>query len=301
MLTACDTHTYENVRLDNFIYNCAPINWKAFFDHEEVQKAIVPLADYLKEKANAKNEEIRIHFEPPMKDIFKALEMVDPGKVKVVILGQDPTPLEGKATGLAFSVEDPRTVPSVLNVLMEVALEGWSVNLHNGDLSKWAEQGVLLLNSALTVEINWVKNKVEAKDKKKPAKDSWSKSVVKHTDGWSKFMELLIGHLTSPPLPTTPPFPTTPPPKFVWILWGKDAQTLNAKVLSWSKHKQYVIQGGHPSPQADLALFFGGNYFHCANEFLKDSGLTEINWGLAEGKSGRLPIINSGLKPCPLL
>ena len=124
-----------------------------------------------------------------MKDIFKALEMVDPLKARVVILGQDPTPTEYEATGLAFSVKDPQTVPSTLNILMEVALEGWSVDLDNGDLTKWAKQGVLLLNSALTVEItSW-----ERVEKTKKEKAKVTKAIKKPPQHYlSRTVELLL-------------------------------------------------------------------------------------------------------------
>ena len=187
-----------------------------------------------------------------MKDIFKALEMVNPLKARVVILGQDPTPTEYEATGLAFSVKDPQTVPSTLNILMEVALEGWSVDLDNGDLTKWAKQGVLLLNSALTVEItSWERVEKTKKEKakvtkaiKKPPQHYLSRTVVKHTSYWSGFMKLLIRNLT------------TPYPTLFWILWGNVAQALAAPLISETPN-QYVISGGHPSPrQVGLGRFF---------------------------------------------
>ena len=295
----CKTATYGNARLDEFVNNCAPKNWKMFFEDQDVQESIVPLADHLESQAD-NIEEGTVHIEPPMKDIFKALEMVDPLKARVVILGQDPTPTEDEATGLAFSVKDPQTVPSTLNILMEVALEGWSVDLDNGDLSKWAKQGVLLLNSALTVEITWEWVQKTKKEKpkvtkliKKPLKYYWSRSVVKHTSYWSDFMDLLVRHLTNPPNKNAPH------PKLVWILWGNDARTLANPLISKTPN-QYVIPGGHPSPrQAGLGRFFGGNYFLCANEFLLKEGFKEINWGLVVGKKKRLDSNVVGLKPCP--
>lgn len=84
--------------------------------------------------------------------MFEALNRVAPHEITVAFIGQDPTPQPGKATGLALSVENARIVPSSLNILLEVALEGWNVDISNGDLSSWASQGVLLLNTALTVD-----------------------------------------------------------------------------------------------------------------------------------------------------
>lgn len=83
--------------------------------------------------------------------MFRALELVRPDEIRVIILGQDPTPQAGKAAGLAFSVADPLSVGTVLNVLLEVALEGFPVNIWEGDLTSWVKQGVLLLNTAFTV------------------------------------------------------------------------------------------------------------------------------------------------------
>ena len=95
--------------------------------------------------------------------IFQALKSVQPNNIKVVILGQDPTPQPGKATGLAFNVEKPRFVPAVLNMLLEVAFEGFPINLDNVGVLKWAEQGVLLLNTAFTCPHKSKKKKSEKK------------------------------------------------------------------------------------------------------------------------------------------
>ena len=196
---------------------------------------------------------------------FRALKYVTPGAIKVVIIGQDPTPQPGEATGLAFSVNDPRTVGSVLNVLLEVALEGWSIDITKGSLTKWADQGVLLLNSALTVKQN---------------------SAGSHLILWRPFTELLIKYISSNADPS------------VWLLWGNQAQAFETYI---DKTKHYVIKGGHPSPLGGLGTntFFGGNYFQCANQFLNNRGRGQIDWGLAELNDVRLAV-RSPLYPCPL-
>ena len=89
--------------------------------------------------------------EPKMSLIFNALKWVKVEDIKVVILGQDPTPQEGKAKGVAFLVDNPRTVPAVLNMLLEVAFEGFAVDLDNATVEDWLKKGVLLLNTAFTV------------------------------------------------------------------------------------------------------------------------------------------------------
>ena len=175
--------------LKEFVEKCAPGAWGNFFAEPETQKAIEFVVGEIGRKT---------HIQPQLSLIFKALAMVAPESVKVVILGQDPTPQEGEATGMAFSVKNPKTVGTVMNVLLEVALEGWSVDLSNGDLSKWANQGVLLLNSALTVQPG---------------------NVGSHLAFWCPFTKLLIRYISRHAKPS------------VWILWGKVAQDFTKEGL----------------------------------------------------------------------
>ena len=191
--------------------------------------------------------------------------MVDPKKIKVVILGQDPTPQAGKATGLAFSVADPLSVGTVLNVLLEVALEGWSVNIDNGDLNKWAAQGVLLLNTALTVQ---------------------QRRAGSHLRRWKPFTEFLVKYISDDAQPS------------VWFLWGKKAHEYQ-KLINNRKH--YVITGGHPSTFGGLKVpntFFAGEYFDCANQFLTRRGREKIDWGLVVDNYQKLPVANV-MSLCP--
>ena len=152
-------------KFDEFVENCAPAAWNAFFQLSRVKMAVQTISTSLKSK----------NIEPQMPRTLRALEVVAPSDIKVVIIGQDPTPQPGEATGLAFSVKDARTVASVLNVLLEVALEGWSVDISNGSLAKWAKQGVLLLNSAFTVQQN---------------------KTGSHLTLWRPFTESLIKHIS---------------------------------------------------------------------------------------------------------
>ena len=151
--------------------NCAPVAWKEFFQLPGVQTDIRELAPLMLKDGKM------FHIEPPMPLMFRALEMVSPDEIRVVILGQDPTPQAGQATGLAFSVADPMSVGTVLNVLLEVALEGWNVNIFNDDLTNWAKQGVLLLNTALTVQQGKAGSHIKL---------NW----------WGKFSELLIEYIS---------------------------------------------------------------------------------------------------------
>ncbi len=243
-------------KFDEFVEYCAPADWKDFFQLSEVKAVIHTLSLSLKNKK----------IQPPMSETLKAFELVAPDDIKVVIIGKDPTKEPGEATGLAFSVNDPRKVGSAMNVLLEVALEGWTVDIFNGNLSKWANQGVLLLNAALTV----------------------LKKAGSHLNLWKPFTECLIKYISS-----------TDKPK-VWLLWGEEAKSFEIYI---DKTKHYVITGRHPSPRTAInkedpeKTFFGANYFGCANLFLENYGRGTINWGLGQSNFKLAP--KSPLKPCP--
>ena len=150
----CQTATFksrvnnEGMTLKDFVYTykCVP-GWDQFWNLEEVKGAIEGISLALEKEA--------CQIQPQLSEVFKAF-MVKPDKIKAVILCQDPTPQAGKATGLAFSLlaaQDPREAPSVLKMLVELKLEGFRVSLANGDLTPWINQGVMLLNAALTLRI----------------------------------------------------------------------------------------------------------------------------------------------------
>ena len=185
--------------------------------------------------------------------LSRALELVDPEDVKVVILGQDPTPQKDKATGVAFHVEKPRFVPAVLHMFLEVAFEGFPVDLNNGDVTNWARQGVLLLNAALTCPHNPPKGKAKYKS---------------HSDIWRDFTISLIKHICNTA------------DLSVWLLWGGMAKSFSTHI----KGKHLIIRGGHPSPMG-IAIygdrFFGGNYFNIANQILEINDRVAIDWSLS--------------------
>ena len=286
----CESAEYQGTTLLQFVERCFPEAWRSFFVRKNVVNAIEIADKYIKKKAKEEiyaldqqgHKFLTYHTEPEMRLMFEAFNRVSPKNVKVVILGQDPTPQEGKATGRAFSVENPRTVGSVMNVLLEVALEGWSVDLSNGDLSKWEKQGVLLLNSALTIaKIEYI-NKDDFKTKRKQ---------ISHLGFWSEFTKLLIKYVSDLPEPS------------VWMLWGNVAQDILTKEPSLiSRPKNYVLKGGHPSPlggAGGMNTFFAGNYFYCANVFLYEKRhKVFIDWGLVTGKSKKYEV-GSILNPCP--
>ena len=263
----CDEVKYREDRIDNLDYlqQCIPERWKPFF--EELQKPhyfnhpspLKILADNLISKGTQLNNAI----EPRMPLLFKALELVKPEDVRVVILGQDPTPQKDLATGVAFHTEKPRFVPTVLRMFLEVAFEGFPVDLDDGDVTNWARQGVLLLNAALTCPHNPPK---DVKDKDK---------YERHLNIWRDFTISLIRYIGG----------KTAEPS-VWLLWGKTAQGFSKYI----NKKDLIIKGRHPSPMGTAIhgdWFFGDNYFNNANQFLEINGRGVIDWSLSStGRNG---------------
>ena len=207
-----------------------------------------------------KGEQLEDAIEPKMPFLFKALELVKPGDVRVVILGQDPTPQKGKATGVAFHVKKPRFVPAVLHMFLEVAFEGFPVDLDEGNVMEWARQGVLLLNTALTCP-------------HKPPKKADKKDMYKygsHSEIWKDFTISLTKYIAG----------KTAGPS-VWLLWGEEAKKFSKCI----NKKHLIIEGGHPSPTGIAKhgdSFFGGNYFNGANQFLWSNERGTIDWSLSD-------------------
>lgn len=182
---------------------------------------------------------------PPSSDVFNALSITSLSDVKVVILGQDPYHGPGQAHGLCFSVlPDVKTPPSLVNIYKELAndIDGFAIPEH-GTLTKWAEQGVLLLNTVLTVE----QGKAHSHAK-------W---------GWETYTDSVINavnqHCSN----------------VVFLLWGAHAQKKGAS-LDTSKH--LVLSAPHPSPLSAHRGFFGCKHFSKANVYLAKNGMTTINW-----------------------
>lgn len=180
---------------------------------------------------------------PKKEDIFNAFKI--PYKdVKVVILGQDPYHGEGEAHGYAFSCLKKPIPPSLKNIYKELYSDlGIEKDMTNGDLTPWANQGVMLLNAGLTVE----------KDKPNSHKDL----------GWNKFTDAVISKLNEREDPV------------VFILWGNFARE-KAKLITNPQH--LVIESAHPSPFSARNGFFGSKPFSKTNEFLKKNNKKEINW-----------------------
>lgn len=183
---------------------------------------------------------------PPMNDIFNALKATPYGSVKAVILGQDPYHGAGQAHGMCFSVKKGTPPPpSLQNIFKEIHNElGLPIPPH-GELTKWAQSGVLLLNTVLTV------------------REGQANSHRGH--GWEILTDRIIELLNERDTP------------IVFLLWGGNARA-KAKLINNPKH--LVLQCAHPSPLSAYNGFFGCGHFIKANEFLQSKGIEPINWSI---------------------
>lgn len=212
-------------------------SWKPFLKSEFDKP-------YFKELANF------LHSEYETKTIFPRKELVfrafatDLNEVKVVILGQDPYHTPGAAEGLAFSVPNSQPIPpSLINIYKEIDSDIGSHANPRGSLVNWQKQGVLLLNTVLTVEAH------------KPKSHAGK--------GWEVFTTATIEYLNKTR------------PHLVFILWGRDARNKKS-LIDTSKH--LILESAHPSPLSAYAGFFGSKPFSKCNLFLKEHGLDEIVW-----------------------
>ncbi|MCI9682550.1 MAG: uracil-DNA glycosylase [Lachnospiraceae bacterium] len=181
---------------------------------------------------------------PPADDIFNAFHLTPLSQVKVVILGQDPYHNDGQAHGLCFSVKpDVDVPPSLVNIYQELHDDLGCDIPNNGYLTKWAEQGVLMLNTVLTVRAHQA-NSHRGK-------------------GWEEFTDAAIRILNEQDRP------------IVFILWGSPAQK-KAAMLHNPKH--LILKSPHPSPLSAYRGFFGSRPFSQTNEFLERNGLEPVDW-----------------------
>ena len=203
--------------------------------------------DYFRQLVSKVHEEYGTtgrHCYPPGPEIFAAFDQTPFDKVKVVIIGQDPYHGSGQANGLAFSVNDGvRIPPSLQNIFKEVNADTGAPIPANGDLTRWARQGVLLLNSTLTVREH----------------EPRSHSGI----GWERFTEAAIRKLA------------TERENLVFLLWGSDA-IRRGEFIDRSRH--LVMSCVHPSPLSAHRGFFGNHQFSRANQYLAAHGKTTINW-----------------------
>ena len=180
---------------------------------------------------------------PPKRDILRALKLTDYNDVKVVILGQDPYHGENEANGLSFSVNEGIKLPPSLKNIYKELYDDLGITKTTGDLTSWANQGVLLLNSVLTVL--------------KDTPTSHSKI------GWQEYTDAIIRKLNEREKP------------IVFILWGNYARS-KKNLITNKRH--YIIESPHPSPFSANSGFFGSRPFSKTNEFLKKNNIKEIEW-----------------------
>lgn len=200
----------------------------------------VHLADFI--RAEYRNPAYHVY--PPAGEIFAAFDATPFDSVKVVIVGQDPYHGPGQANGLAFSVRHGVAIPpSLRNILSEVNAETGAPVPADGDLSRWARQGVLLLNSALTVREHSPKSHAGI--------------------GWERLTQAAIDILASRRR------------GLVFMLWGSDAIRRGAAI---DRERHLVLTSPHPSPLSAYRGFFGNGHFNSANRYLQTEGLSPVEW-----------------------
>lgn len=185
---------------------------------------------------------------PPADDIFNAFHLTPLNEVKVVIIGQDPYHNVGQAHGLCFSVKpDVDLPPSLVNIYQELKDDLGCKIPNNGYLVKWAKQGVLMLNTVLTVRAHMANSH--------------------HRKGWEQFTDAAIRALNEQNRP------------IVFILWGRPAQ-MKKSMLNNPNH--LILEAPHPSPLSAYRGFFGSKPFSKTNKFLEEHGLKPIDWQIED-------------------
>lgn len=202
---------------------------------------------YFKELISSINKDrLSMEIYPKKEDVFKAFELCPFRTVKVVVLGQDPYHNVNQSHGLAFSVNDGIKIPpSLRNIFKELKTDLNIDAPSNGDLTKWAKQGVLLLNTVLTVEAH--------------------KPLSHKGLGWEQFTDNVIHMLNKDDAPK------------VFVLWGNNAIKKGTLI---NNHRHMIIESSHPSPLSARHSFFGSRVFSRINKFLLSNGLKEIDFEL---------------------
>lgn len=213
-------------------------SWKQVLADEWSKDYFIKLTDFVR------NEYATSQIFPPGKEIFAAFDATPFDNVKVVIIGQDPYHDVNQANGLCFSVRDGVPFPpSLLNIFKEIQNDLGKPIPQSGDLSRWARQGVLLLNSTLTVKAHCAGSH--------------------QNKGWEQFTDEVILQLAQKK------------ENLVFILWGSYAIKKGAFI---NRIKHLVLTSPHPSPLSAYRGFFGNKHFSTANEYLKKHGKTPIEW-----------------------
>ena len=214
-------------------------DWKVALQEELEQPYYKKLMEIIDEEY--KNHQIF----PPKEEIFSAYEYTPLAQVKVVIIGQDPYHNDNQAHGLCFSVRKGIKIPpSLVNIFKELESDLGCAIPEHGYLESWAKQGVLMINTVLTVRAH--------------------EANSHHGLGWEKFTDATIRVVNEIDRPV------------VFILWGKPAQ-MKKRMLTNPKH--LILEAPHPSPLSSYRGFFGSKPFSQTNTFLKMHGESEIDWG----------------------
>lgn len=217
------------------------MSWTEFFNKEINKKKLIEIDEYLEEEKHKYSGELRIF---PKEDLrYLAFDLCSFEDIKVCILGQDPYHQEGQAMGLCFSVPvDIKIPPSLVNIFKEL-YQDLGIQKIDGDLTSWAKQGVLLLNSSLSV------------------RESCANS---HSKLWKDFTDNAIKYISDER------------EGIIFILWGTNAKS-KKKFIDDNKH--YILESNHPSPlSANRGGFFGCKHFSKCNEILLRNNKTQIEW-----------------------
>ncbi len=213
---------------------------------DEVLKDVFNTPKYESIRSFLKTEYSTYTVYPNMHDIYACFKLTDYNDVKVVILGQDPYHEFGQAQGISFSVPNGVKIPpSLKNIYKELNTDLGINPPNSGDLTKWAKNGVLLLNTVLTVREGQANSHKNC--------------------GWQWFTDQVIKKISQKETPV------------VFILWGGNARSKKAIIDS---NKHFIIESAHPSPLSTYNGFFGSKPFSKANKFLKENNLGEIDWTL---------------------
>jgi len=213
-------------------------SWKLSLEKEFLKDYYIRLLDFLK----LENSVSTVF--PPSSEVFSALNSTPLKEVKVVIIGQDPYHGENQANGLCFSVnKGVKLPPSLRNIYKEIEADLNIEMSKSGDLKSWARQGVLLLNTVLTVRE--------------------SEAGSHQNRGWEEFTDAIINEINEKKQ------------HVVFILWGGKAKK-KARFIDRKKH--FVLESSHPSPLSSYRGFFGCKHFSKANDYLESVGETKINW-----------------------
>ena len=215
-------------------------NWSALLSSQMQEAYFIELQKFIDAEYASKI------IYPKYENIFRAFNLIPPKNVKVVIIGQDPYHGEKQANGLAFSVCDECKIPpSLKNIFTELVDDMTCKYPSSGNLTHWAEEGVLLINSVLTVE--------------------QAKANSHKNRGWEMFTDFVIKKLSQEY------------ENIVFILWGNPSQK-KEKLIDATKH--LILKAPHPSPLSSYRGFFGSKPFSKSNEYLKANKKKEINWCL---------------------